>query len=913
MIGDTISHYRVLRELGRGGMGVVYEAEDQKLGRHVALKFLPREMAQHPQALERFQLEARAASSLNHENICTVYEIGEYEGQPFIAMELLDGQPLSEVLRARGLRLDKLLDIGVQVGDALDAAHHKGIIHRDIKPGNIFVTSRGRAKVLDFGLAKLVREEAAVYDGSTLDSPSRITGAGLTVGTVAYMSPEQARGEEVDQRSDIFSFGAVLYEMATGKVPFEGATSAVIFHAILEKTPAPPTELNPDLPYKLDEIIGKALEKDRELRYQHAADIRTDLKRLQREISAEGKGAGATQGRASSGAAARPASASAVLKAEARRHKGGLIAGVVATVLVIAAVAIGGYRLATNRKPAIDVSKMTITKVTEDGRTLTATISPDGRYVAYVFREKERSLHVKQLATGADIVVVPGQPGYFGSGLAFTQDGNYLYFTHEEKTNPGIYDLFVVASLGGNAQLVRRDFWGVPSFSPDGKLMVFVQPSADRKEVQLKISAVEGGSDRTISKRAASQESFGIAPAWSPDGKKIAIGIDTVSSSSDTNGYIVVLSPEGKELRRFNYPGIADLPMWLPDSSGFFFSGAMRENHFRGQVYFQPYPSGELMRVTNDVNSHSNIGLTGDGKSLLTVQRQYFANVFIADYPPRAGSTLDATFKQITSEQANGLGLNFLPDGRLLVEDYEARLWIMDADGSHRQRLLEKEPAPISPTRCGPNQYVVTVLHGNSDFALRGELSGQWSQLISGKPGESQFSPFCSPDGKWIFYHASSGPDLSLAESTIYRVAAAGGQPVEMARGRILDAARISPDGSRIAFQRLTGTGTEQKTEIVIQSSAATVPEKVLAMPRDAYWIYDWSPDGSSLLLTERTGEASNLFLVPINGGPQSQLTHFDSEPLNVSSAAFSVNGKKIAITRTRMHTSDAFLFTNFR
>jgi Tol biopolymer transport system component len=284
----------------------------------------------------------------------------------------------------------------------------------------------------------------------------------------------------------------------------------------------------------------------------------------------------------------------------------------------------------------------------------------------------------------------------------------------------------------------------------------------------------------------------------------------------------------------------------------------------------------------------------------------------VGEYPPRAGSTLDATFKQITSEQANGFGLNFLPDGRLLVDDFESRLWVMDAEGSHRQRLLEKETATWYPTRCGPNQYAVTVVHGNSMSTLRGEISGQWSQLISGKQGEDQYFPFCSPDGKWIFYHAGSS-DSTLAEATIYRVAAAGGQPLELARGRIPWPARISPDGSRIAFHRLTGTGSEQKAEIVIQSSMAAVPEKVLPMPRDAYWIYDWSPDGSSLLLTEKTGEASNLFLVPINGGPQSQLTHFDSEPLGVVYATLSVDGKKIAITRMRVNTSDAFLFTNFR
>jgi non-specific serine/threonine protein kinase len=289
LIGSTVSHFKVLRELGRGGMGVVYEAEDISLGRHVALKFLPREVAQSSASLERFRQEARTASALNHENICTIYEVNDHEGQPFIAMELLEGESLGERLLSRPLTNDQILDIAIQVSDALDAAHRKGIVHRDVKPANIFITSRGRAKVLDFGLAKLTREheQAAVAAGATLDSPM-LTSPGATVGTVAYMSPEQARGEEVDARSDLFSFGAVLYQMATGKLPFEGPTSAVIFHAILEKNPAAPTDLNPSLPPAFNDVVLKTLEKDPDLRCQSAAELRADLKRIRRGSSASG-------------------------------------------------------------------------------------------------------------------------------------------------------------------------------------------------------------------------------------------------------------------------------------------------------------------------------------------------------------------------------------------------------------------------------------------------------------------------------------------------------------------------------------------------------------------------------------------------------------------------------------------------
>jgi serine/threonine protein kinase/Tol biopolymer transport system component len=901
MINQTISHYRITGRLGSGGMGVVYEAEDLTLGRRVALKFLPPELARDQNALDRFLLEARTASALNHPNICTIYAVENAPGdrgepQSFIAMELLEGQSLDQKLASGPLPADRLLEIAIQLSDALDAAHAKAIIHRDVKPANIFLTQRGQVKVLDFGLAKLTRPELEMETiGATQDSPrpANLTSPGSTVGTIAYMSPEQARGEELDPRTDLFSLGIVIYQMATGRLPFSGPTSAVTFHAILELDPVPPLQLNPTLPLKLPEIIEKLLEKDRDLRYQSAADLRGDLKRLKRDVESgrrvtpSSAQAGVAHPAPSAGRAAtsdqHESGGSAVVSAVRRNKLGSGLTALLALV-VMAAAAYGIYALATHTKPA-PYQNFSVTKITDSGDAVLVAISPDGKYILSLMRGNGlQSLWLRNVPTNSNAQVQPPADVYYG-GLRFAPDGNYFYFVRSDPGNPELKFLYRAPLLGGTAQKLVSDVDSNITFSPDGNRFAFLRyDNPDPGKYNLIIRGTESGEERVLTGGPVNQGLF--QPDWSPDGKTIVCSALQVGNALQALVALDVATGKRSVLFASN-ERLVGLTRWLPGGEGLLgLEGDRGSNYNRSQIVFISYPDGKFSPLTRDTNNYSDLSLASVGSVLATVLSESRWNLSVMP------ASADGPARQLT---ATGPSTNFTwTANNQLITDQDNALHLIDPASTTRTIIPTEEGRPSGdPSACPDGRYVVFVLgfHAGAGSQNVWRVDSSGGNLKQLTKGEFDTYPVCSPDSHWVYYVDQQN------EAKLARIPIDGGTPQIISNLPVSGSAvsfDLTSDGKQAVFATLEHSGEhKEKLAIVATDSDHAVVE---GLEHVRFGLLRLSRDGKAAVYPARENGVDNLWLQPLGGSKGRQITNFKSE--RIYDFHWSFDGKQLAMVR---------------
>lgn len=767
VIGATILHYRVIEKLGGGGMGVVYRAEDSKLDRSVALKFLSDDLAHDRLAMERFRREARAASALNHPNIATIHAIEEFGGHSFIVMELLEGQTLHQRINAAPVPLEELLELAIQIADALDAAHRRGIVHRDIKPGNIFVTDRAQAKVVDFGLAKRTRSRAteAVDAMATMGlTEEHLTMPGVAMGTVAYMSPEQARGEELDVRTDIFSFGAVLYEMTTGRAPFAGTTSAVIFDAILNRPPTPIEQLNPQVPAALSQLISKALEKSQSARYQHASELLSDLKRLKRDLDT---GRAVVLLQSSKADVVRPgALAGTVPTGQAvpgsRRNplqKAWLWLGAASMAVALTATGLYWFR---ERQPSAmpEIKVRQLTYNSNENRVRSGAISPDGKYLAYC---DAKGIHIK-LVTSGEVQTIP-QPESLKNAhpewdcaVWFPDSARFL----AASGAPGLpASTWMVSVLGGPPRKFREN--AVPeSIGSDGSLIVFTSKDTPDGMREIWVTDVNGEQARKIYEAGDKHIFAGVH--FSPDGQRLMF---LRKETEGRNGFVEVGDPKGGPVTtvlREDKRWLMGEYMWLP--GGRLIYSKLEERDRVCNFWELPIdpttakPRGEPKRITNWAGfCVRNLSTTADSKQIAFSRWTFEGAVYVAEF--EAGGKRITEPVRLTLTEAWNSPSAWTPDSKAVI----FRSTKEDLDGIYKQTLGTDTPEPI--------------VTGLATFPFGHH--------------------FISPDSKYLLYPMRSRPGDMRSPTNYFRVPLSGGPP-ELIVSALLGGIRCAAPSAKLCI-----------------------------------------------------------------------------------------------------------------
>jgi eukaryotic-like serine/threonine-protein kinase len=909
---DTISHYKVLEKLGSGGMGEVYLAADTRLNRKAALKILPPAFAGERKHLNRFWQEARLAATLNHPNICTVYEINDGE-TPFIALEYIEGETLAAKIDRKSVELNDVLEIALQIADALDEAHRHGILHRDIKSANIVVNSRGRVKVLDFGLAKTFEAETSEQEITRAK-----TETGMLVGTVAYMSPEQALGKELDGRTDLWSLGVVLYEMTTGKLPFRGATVAATFDAILHDAPGLPTEFAPDLPPAFEQTILRLLEKDRELRYQTASDLRADLRRFERNSSNSVRRAaangetGVRAHKTDSGLTKRIVTTrfpDAQIASKKKRRVAGFAVVALATIFLLAA---GVWAIRSNlfKPPQVSANfqQTEIERLTNYGKVTEAVISPDGKFMAYAIDDNgSESLWLKQLGTNTKLqLVAPANVSF--QGIAVSPDSNWVYYNFWDKRSVGqIYRVPTIAAAA--PQKIVHDCMPGVIISPDGKRLAFVRSNSKTFQLSfLTADASNGGDERALV--AGKYENIGIvSAAWSPDGEKIAYSSVKPSADGQPQAMIneVAATGDGEPKTIWSHPNtiFGGGLIWLPDGKGFL-ATIYNQQQSTNQIWQISLASGEMRQITKDFNSYGTLSVTADGNSLVTTQQDFALSVWVApaDNPNAA--------RRVTSGKFEGMGSAWTADNQIVYTSSLSGnfdLWIMNADGSNKRQLTSNAGNNTEPCAFDHGKRIAFVSTRNQNTSQIWQINVETGETSQMTTGAGAFAVVCSFADQMVYAMSIK----NAAFPRIWRTSLKGEESLIELKQTLNYRPALSLDGKRLAYVFWNQEENRLQQEILTIATGETAP---FSLPITAIRgvnqppiAFRWTPDGRAISYVGDENEVSNIWTLPLaKGAKPKQITNFDEN--YILSFDWSPDGRQLAVSRGA-RTSDAVLMRN--